>query len=118
MVYIIQKIDWLLRNDNKVIIDLRNVTCTYKKDDYLLFNEDIITNEIHLKDKLYKRIAPDYTMEIDFNKLICKFTFPNNELCEFSMDGNFIVLDNEIRLKYSYDKEIKEIIITFKDDEI
>ena len=118
MIYISQLIDWSLKNNEELIIDLKNVSCTYKNNEYLLFKEDGVTNEIDLNNRLYKRIASNYNMEIDFNICVCKFAFQTGETCEFDITGSMEILNKKIRIRYSYETEVKEINITLKDDEI
>ena len=107
-------IDWQLYNDNKLIIDLKDVTSLYKEGEYLEFIEDNIKNIIDIKNNLYKRISDEYEMSIDFNDNICYFILPNREEVSTNVDGSLIINDNDITVIYSIDDE-KRILIKIKD---
>ena len=110
-----QKIDWKLASNTSVLIELKDVYCNYAKDMYIEFIEKDITNYIDLKNKRYKRISSEYTMEIDFINSICSFTFPTHENCSFDCITDIDISDNKIILKYKIDDE-KIITIDMKED--
>ena len=111
-----QKIDWKLTSNTSVLIDLKDVYCNYTKDKFIEFMENDITNRVDLKNKRYKRISSEYTMEIDFISNICSFTFPTRESCDFDITTEFIKNDNEIKLKYKIDDDEKIITISMKEE--
>ena len=111
-----QKIDWQLADKNTVLIELKDVYCEYIKEQYLKFLEDDITNYIDIAKKKYKRTSNEYTMEIDFLKNICTFTFPTKESCSFDCNSEIEINENKIILEYSIADEVKKITINMKEE--
>ena len=112
----LQKIDWQLADNTSVLVDLKDVYCTYEMDKFLEFKEDEIINYIDLKERLYKRSAKDYTMEIDFHNNVCTFTFPKEGNCQFDCLSNLEITADQINIKYEFADEVKLITIKMKEE--
>jgi hypothetical protein len=110
VITIMHLIDWQLKNNQEVVLDLKNVRCSFNEN-ILTLNEEDAVNKIDLNTKKYNRKSLDYTMEIDFNSQVCSFAFANNEKCAFDIECELINKENEIILTYKYDEEVKEINI-------
>lgn len=111
-----QKINWQLTSNNSVLVDLKDVYCTYEINKYLEFKENEILNFIDLLKRKYKRISEEYTMEIDFPKNICTFSFQNQEKCSFDIESDIKVDENVIILEYNIGDEKKIITVNMKED--
>ena len=108
------KIDWTLTSNDEDIINLENALCEYAEGEYLKFLEDDVTNLINFKNKLYKRTAKDYNMEIDFNNNICSFTFDTGESCSLDIESELEIIDKLIKIRYKLDDDEKIIKILLK----
>ncbi len=108
------KIDWTLTSNDKEIINLENAFCEYAENEYLKFLEDGVVNLIDFKNKMYKRNAKDYNMEIDFNKNICSFTFDTGEHCSLDIESELAITPKLIKLRYKLDDDEKIIKIVLK----
>lgn len=111
-----RKIDWQLADKTAVLVDLKDVYCKHEEGKFLEFIEENVTNYIDLENKKYKRIANDYTMEIDFLNNICAFTFPTRENCSFDCISQLNINENKIVLKYKIADEEKIITINMKEE--
>ena len=107
-------IDWQLFNNNDLVIDLKDVECSYDNS-VIIFDEDDVKNTISFINKTYTRVSKEYTMVIDFNNKTCCFKFENNEECTLSVDGCLTMDDNTVIVNYCYDTDLKKIIIKFKE---
>jgi len=110
--YFLQKINWSLLSDNKIIID-KNILCEYEKNILIKYIEDDHTsNIIDLKNRIYIRENNEFLFKIDFNKKIFYYELKENNIClENIIECELNQNDKNILLKYKIDEEEKKIII-------
>ena len=103
-----KEISWELQSNKETIIKkktLGNITSLE-----INFADEDGQHEIDLEKYLYKRIAKDYTMIIDFKKRISTFNFNTGESCQIDIECNFLNNTKEIILEYKFD-DLKTLII-------
>lgn len=108
------KIDWKLLNDGEEIINNENQEARFE-DNNIIYKDEYGEHIVDLDNKVYKRIAEDNTMSIDFKESILTIEFSNNKF-DYVIDTKFKNEGNIIELEYSLGDEVKTIIIKRKEE--
>ena len=105
-------INWMLKDNNEVIINNQAVECSFS-DDIIIYNENSNINIIDIKNKTYKRENDEFSFTIDFKNKSFKYILKEKDyLIENKLTkAVFSQNKNIYNLIYSMDEEEKEIII-------
>lgn len=109
-----QVIDWLLYDNEKLVVCHNNKNCFYEKNRCLIYISDNEENNLDFEKNKFIRKTPEMEMVIDISKETCKFDFQENGTCEVDIHCKLIQNNEKIELTYNLDEEIKKLLIIIK----
>lgn len=110
--YIKKFIKWQLISDKKEVIN-KLVECEFDDNVIKYQEDDESINIIDLNKRIYLRENDEFTFKVDFNNKVFNYILKKEEMAieNAPLEGELILNNDFIHLKYSLGEEEKEIII-------
>lgn len=110
--YIKKFIKWQLISDKKEVIN-KLVECEFDDNVIKYQEDDGSINIIDLNKRIYLRENDEFTFKVDFNNKVFNYILKKEEMAieNAPLEGELIINNDLIHLKYSLGEEEKEIII-------
>lgn len=111
--YIKKLINWSLLNDQKLVINNKNIECEYEINKFIKYKEDQNTiNIVDIENQIYIRENNEFMFKIDFNSNKFSYTLKENNInIEDKIECAFIKNADKFILKYKLDDAEKNIMI-------
>ena len=101
-------IDINIYNNNELTYEKKEISCEYKKKNYIEYNDDYGMHHINLIDNIYKKKSNTEQIIIDFNNNSCQIITSDGYDFSIDIESNLIINEDSIVLEYVFgDEQIK-----------